>query len=81
MFSLRTSIERPSRSAAYFWSTAGYFDTSAVIRWFLMPVSTLNQFKVTCASTRPLPGIPFGITQSNALMRSVATNKIESPRS
>ena len=73
---------RPASTSRYFPIEAGYSVTSAVARWFSTILSVKsNQNSDICVSTRPLSGIPFGITTSKAEMRSVATIRSWLPRS
>src|SRR3972149_666156 len=73
-------MERPSSSAAYLRSGAGYRATSGVIRGLgTMSRIRSSQKRVSAVRTRPFSGIAFGRTTSKAEIRSVATMRSVSP--
>ena len=77
-----TSIDRPSSWSAYSRTALGYSVTSVASRWFFTrAASSLNQNRLIAVRILPLPGMPLGMTQSKAEMRSVATISSASPRS
>jgi hypothetical protein len=75
-FAFFTIMLRRASWAAKGCSAAGNGSSGPASRWFgIQPAERWNQKWDSCVSTSPFRGIPFGITQSNALMRSVATNR------
>ena len=73
-FAFRHSIARPRSVSAWARAAGGNVSTSMEIMWLgTMPESMPNQNAEIWVSTFPFPGIPSGITTSNAESRSEAT--------
>src|SRR5262249_54793462 len=75
-----TIVVRPANSALSAPAGSSIELISVEIKW-LGTFSRSNQNALSCVRIRPLSGIPLGITQSNALIRSVATKSSLSPKS
>ena len=73
-FAFRHSIARPRSVSACALAAGGKVSTSMEIMWLgTMSESMRNQNAEIWVSTFPFPGIPSGITTSNAESRSEAT--------
>src|ERR1051325_4236522 len=77
-----TIILRRASCAANGFSDAGSGSSERARRWFgIQSANRSNQKCEICVSTSPLRGMPLGMMQSKAEMRSVATSRRRSPRS
>ena len=73
-------MKRPSSSSER--NSAGRSRKAEEITWLAVTsLSLSNQNRLIWVRTRPLSGMPLGMTTSYALMRSVATITSRSPRS